>query len=208
MKPPFTIKQFFSIFEYYNHSVFPVQIILFVLAITIVLTMRSQHRFKNRFVSGFLGLLWLWTGIVYHIFFFSAINKAAFGFGGLFILQGLFFLWEGMIRDRLKFEMKGSVQHYLGYFFIIYGLVIYPIVGYFIGQDMARTISAGLPCPSVILTFGFLLLTDQKRPRYLLIIPSLWALIGISAVIHLKVYQDSMMFLAAIAGDVILFRRK
>ena len=69
-------------------------------------------------------------------------------------------------------------------------------------------VSIGLPGPTIILTFGFLLLTDKKFSRYLLIIPTLWALIGIGTIIRLGVYQDSMMLVAAIIADVWLLKRK
>jgi hypothetical protein len=101
-----------------------------------------------------------------------------------------------------------TVQAFLGYFFILYSLIIYPVVGYLIEPNLFRTISIGLPSPTIILTFGFLLLCDKKFSRYLLIIPSLWAVIGISAVIKLGVYQDSMMLIAAIIADVLILRSK
>jgi hypothetical protein len=101
-----------------------------------------------------------------------------------------------------------SLQAYFGYFFILYGLIIYPVVGYLIEQNLSQTISIGLPCPTIILTFGFFLLCDKKFSKYLLIIPSLWAVIGISAVLKLGIYQDSMMLIAAIIADVWLLTRK
>jgi Family of unknown function (DUF6064) len=173
MKTPFTTEQFFSIFEKYNTSIFPTQIILFLLSVLALLAIGSKIKQKDKFVSGILGFLWLWIGIVYHIAFFSGINKVAYGFGVLFILQGLFLLWEGVLLYNLKFVFKMSIQAYLGYFFILYGLIVYPVVGYLIEQNLSRTISIGLPCPTTILTFGFLLLCDKKFSKYLLIIPSL-----------------------------------
>ncbi len=208
MKTPFTTEQFFSVFEKYNHSIFPVQIILFLLGVCALIAIGSNIKQKDKFVAGFLGFLWLWIGIAYHIAFFSGINKVAYGFGVLFILQGLFISWEGVLLYNLKFEFKMSLQAYFGYFFILYGLIIYPVVGYLIEQNLSRTISIGLPCPTTILTFGFFLLCDKKFSKYLLIIPSLWAVMGISAVINMGIYQDSMMIIVAIIADVWLLTRK
>jgi len=208
MKTPITTDQFFSVFEKYNHAIFPVQIVLFLLTILALIAIGSKIKQKDKFVAGILGVLWLWIGIGYHIAFFSGINKVAYGFGFLFILQGLFLLWEGVLLYNLKFVFKNSIQSYFGYFFILYGLIIYPVVGYLIEPNLSRTISVGLPCPTLILTFGFLLLCDKKFSKYLLIIPSLWAVIGISAVIKLGVYQDSMLLIAAIIADVLILRSK
>ena len=37
----------------------------------------STIKQKDKFVSGILGFIWLWTGIVYHISFFAGINMVA-----------------------------------------------------------------------------------------------------------------------------------
>ena len=126
----------------------------------------------------------------------------------LFILQGLFLSWEGVLLYNLKFEFKKSIQAYFGYFFILYGLIIYPVVGYLVEQNLSRTISIGLPCPTTILTFGFLLLCDKKFSKYLLIIPSLWAIIGLSAALNLGIYQDIVMLVAAMIANMFLLTRK
>ena len=208
MKTPITTDQFFSVFEKYNHAIFPVQIILFLLSILALIAIGSKIKQKDKFVAGILGVLWLWIGIVYHWAFFSHINILALGYGVVFILQGLFLVWEGILLYNLKFVFRMTVQAFLGYFFILYSLIIYPVVGYLIEPNLSRTISVGLPSPTIILTFGFLLLCDKKFSKYLLIIPSLWAVIGISAVIKLGVYQDSMLLIAAIIADVLILRSK
>jgi hypothetical protein len=208
MKTPITTDQFFSVFEKYNHAIFPVQIVLFLLTILALIAIGSKIKQKDKFVAGILGVIWIWTGIGYHWAFFSHINILALGYGVVFILQGLFLLWEGVILYNLKFEFKNSIQAYFGYFFILYGLIIYPVAGYLIEPNLARTISIGLPSSTIILTFGFMLLCDKKFSKYLLIIPSLWAIIGISGVIKLGIYQDSIMLIAAIIADVLILRNK
>jgi len=206
MKTPIITEQFFKVFEKYNHAIFPVQIVLFLLSILALIVIGSKIKQKDKFVAGILTVLWLWMGIGYHIAFFS--GTVAYGYGLLFVVQGFLFLWEGVILYNLKFVFRMSIQAYVGYFFILYGLIIYPIVGYLIEPHLSRTISIGLPSPTIILTFGFLLLCDKKFSKFLLIIPSLWAVIGISAVIKLGVYQDAMMLIAAIIADVLILRRK
>jgi len=208
MKTPFKTEQFFSVFENYNHAIFPVQIILFLLTLLALIAIGSKIRQKDKVVAGILGVIWIWTGIVYHWAFFSHINILALGYGVVFILQGLFLVWEGVILYNLKFVFRLTVQAFFGYFFILYGLMIYPLAGYMIEPKLSQTISVGLPSPTIILTFGFLLLCDKKFSKYLLIIPSLWAVIGISGVIKLGVYQDAMMLIAAIIADVLILRSK
>jgi len=207
MKTPFTSEQFFSIFEQYNSAVFPAQLILFILGLLALGLIHYQKPVKNGLITGFLALLWLWIGIVYHISFFTSINKAAYAFGGLFILQGLFLIVE-LFRNKLEFSFTGKREAYVGYFFILFGLIIYPLIGYLLEGSSVRTISVGLPCPTTILTFGFFMLTSRQFPKYLLIIPTLWAIIGTAAAVNFGVYQDYLMPLAALIADFYLMPRK
>jgi len=208
MKTPFTTEQFFNVFEKYNSTMFPLQLIIILLGIAGLFLLHSKYSFKNKIIGGYLGVLWLWMGLAYHIGFFAEINKAAFVFGGIFILQGLLILFNTFVKGRLIFDFFPKTKDYLGYFFIIFGLILYPIIGYFMVDSLTKTISLGLPCPTTILTFGFLMLTNNKFPKYLLIIPSLWALIGLSAAINFGVYQDFMILITAIIADIVLIKRK
>lgn len=208
MRIPFTTAQFFEVIEKYNAAVFPLQIVIGILGILCLYLLYSKNKIRNTFIGSFLGFLWIWIGIAYHLLFFTGINKAAYLFGSLFILQGILFLLNTFSRNRLVFEFEWKPKDYIGYFFILYGLVIYPVISYFVEGSIEKTIVLGLPCPSTILTFGFLMLTTSKLPKYLLIIPSLWAIVGLGAALSLGIYQDLMMLVAAIAAFLILSRRK
>lgn len=204
MNIPFTPEQFFGIFEKYNLAVFPAQILILIIGAACLLLIHSSKPYKDKLIVGFLGLLWLWIGIVYHLSFFTEINKAAYVFGGLFIIQGVLFLAYTFIGNRFTFTFNGCISHYIGYFFIIFGLIIYPVIGYLINKSAVHTISLGLPCPSTIFTFGLLILAGSKMPRYLLIIPSLWAIVGSTAAIKFGVYQDIMLLLSALVALFII----
>jgi inorganic pyrophosphatase/exopolyphosphatase len=52
------------------------------------------------------------------------------------------------------------------------------------------------------------MVTGNKFPKYLLIIPSIWAIIGASAAIQFGVYQDAILLITAIISDTILFKYK
>ena len=207
MKTPFTSEQFFEVFEKYNSAVFPFQILLIALGIISIFLIHSKKVIKNKLIAGLLGLFWLWIGIVYHISFFASINKAAYVFGGLFVLQGIFFYIE-LFRNKLKFTFHKTSRGYIGYCFILFGLLIYPIISYLLEASFAKTIALGLPCPTTIFTFGFLMLSSNKLSKYLLIIPTLWAIIGTGAAINFGVYQDYVMILAAIIANIYLLRKR
>jgi len=208
MKIPFTTEQFFNIFGNYNLTVFPVQIIILILGFAGLFFLHSRETYRNKIIGSYLGLLWIWMGVVYHISFFSKINEAASVFGGIFILQGILILLNTIIHDKLTFTFESKAKDYLGYFFILFGLIIYPIIGYYAEGPISRTISLGLPCPSTIFTLGFFMLTNDKFPKYLLIIPTLWAFAGLSAAIQFGVYQDFMLIFAALIANIFLIKKK
>jgi Na+-translocating ferredoxin:NAD+ oxidoreductase RnfE subunit len=52
------------------------------------------------------------------------------------------------------------------------------------------------------------MLIRDRVPKYLLIIPSLWAIVGLTAAINFGVYQDFMMIIAAITANGVLIKRK
>jgi hypothetical protein len=63
------------------------------------------------------------------------------------------------------------------------------------------------PCPVTIFTFGILLLTTQRVPRWLLVIPFVWSMIGGSAAILLGVMQDWLLLVSGfIAISLIVLR--
>jgi hypothetical protein len=96
------------------------------LSLLALIAIGTKIKQKDKVVAGILGVIWVWTGVVYHWAFFSSINILALGYGVVFILQGLFLVWEGVILYNLKFVFGMTVQAYFGYFFILYGLIIYP----------------------------------------------------------------------------------
>jgi hypothetical protein len=60
------------------------------------------------------------------------------------------------------------------------------------------------PCPTTIFTFGILLWTIKKVPAYLLVIPFLWSIVGISAAINLRVPQDYGLVVAGFLGTILI----
>ena len=204
MQIPFTIKEFLEVFKNYNQSVFPIQIIFYLLVFYGLYLLFKNHKHENIFLNSLVAFLWLWIGIVYQLIFFTTINKAAYAFGILFIIQGFMFAYFGAYKNLVSFKFSNSVSVITGIIFIVYALIIYPILGYLLGHQYPYSPTFGLPCPTVIFTFGLLLFTDDKIPVYLLIIPLLWSLIGFSAAVNLSVYEDFGLLIAGLLGFVLI----
>lgn len=207
MKYPFTTEQFFGVFEAYNTSVWPAQILLYLAATLIVVLVYARKRRSGLLVSLILAGYWLWMGIVYHWMFFSSVNPAARIFGAAFVLQGLLLVLAG-VRHRLAFEFRKDARGIVGIVLMLFGTLIYPLVGRSFGHFFPSSPTFGLPCPTTVFTLGVLLLA-VRPPRHIVIIPFLWSLVGFMAAVSFGVKEDMLLPIAGIIGLVwIGFRQR
>lgn len=204
MKLPFTLEEFLRVFEEYNLSVWPTQLLFYALAIVSIISIFKWKTQSDRIVYSILAFFWFWMGIVYHLIYFSRINKAAYVFGAVFIAQGIVFLYFGFIKKRTQFKFNPDFSGIIGIVMILYALIIYPVLGYALGHVFPRTPTFGAPCPTTIFTFGILLFSINRISWYMLIIPFLWSLIGFSAAISLSVKEDFGLVIAGVTTTIIL----
>jgi Family of unknown function (DUF6064) len=207
---PFTLEQFFNVFTTYNSAIWPAQIVAYVLGVIVVFALLGPGRTSDRLVSAILGLMWLWTGALYHGVFFSSINKVAFGFGVLFMVQGAALVYAGVVLDRLRFAINYGFQAVIGAGFILYASLVYPLISVVTGHSWPDLPMFGVaPCPVTIFTFGLLLMTTRRFSHWLLLIPFIWSLIGGSAAILLDVRQDWLLLVSGlIAVPIIVIRER
>ncbi len=200
MNPPFSAEQFLGVFEQYNRAVWPMPLLFYVVALLLVVLAVRPRPGPGRWIGGLLALLWAWMGVVYHWSFFTAINPAAYLFGALFVLQAALFVAAAATRSGLVFRVHRDVPGVVGAVLIGYALVVYPLLGALAGHPFPRGPTLGLPCPTVIFTFGLLLWAAASVPPWLLVIPALWSLLGVSAARSFGIVEDYALPLAAALG--------
>jgi len=205
MDLPFTAEQFLAVFERYNQTIWPAQLAAYVLGVLAVLLSVYSRPSTDKLVSGILVVLWLWTGLVYHWQFFAAINPVAAVFGAAFVGQALVWAFAGMVRGSLRFRIGRDLPSLAGAVFVVYAMVLYPIIGHLLGHGYPRSPSFGVtPCPLTIFTFGLLLWSRGRVPSYVLAIPLAWSFIGIWAAVSLGIVEDIGLFVAALVGTTLL----
>jgi len=205
---PFTVEQFFDVFEAYNTAIWPAQIVAYVLGVVAVLFAVHESDKGSRIAAGIIALFWIWMGVVYHIMYFVAINPAARIFGAVFILQGLLVALAGCVFGGLRFRFTARPIPITGALFVLYAMVLYPLLGYVFGHSYPRCPVFGVtPCPATIFTFGLFLWASRPVPIYVLIIPFLWSLVGLSAAVHLQVPQDYGLGIAGVLGTALILWR-
>lgn len=207
MKPPFTSEEFFEVFKNYNQSVFPMQILFYFLGFVMIYFIIKPNPKSDSIISLLLAFFWLWMGIVYHIIFFTTINKLAYLFGGLFIIQGILFLIFGVFQNEFSFHFKKDIYGITGMILMLFSLIIYPILGYCFGDTYPSSPTFGLPCPTTIFTFAVLLLNQKKCPIAILIIPFIWSVIGFMAAFQFGILEDTGLLVASLATVSLLIYR-
>jgi hypothetical protein len=209
MKLPFTLEQFLDVFRQYNVSLWPMQVLLIVLALLAIYFSIFKKSYSDKIVVFILAFLWLWMGAVYHLFYFSSINKAAIIFGSLFIIQALLFFYFGIIKNELRFQFRLNRYGLAGMVLIIFSLIVYPFLGNLLGHLYPSSPTFGLPCPTTIFTFGLLLFVSSRVSFIVIIIPAIWSIIGFSAAVSLGMKEDMGLLIAGFACTImIIYKNK
>jgi hypothetical protein len=197
MPLPFTRDQFFDVFAAYNESFWPVAFLLWLASLAAAILLVRGRSSAQHFINLLLIVNWTWAALAYHAAFFSRINPAAWLFSGLFLVQAGLLARQGLASGRLRFSWERSLRYCLSWVLLGYALV-YPALAFAEGNDFPRLPTFGIPCPTAILTIGFLLAADRP-PMILTFIPILWAFIGGSAAFLLGVRTDLMLLAAGVS---------
>lgn len=205
MQLPFTIEDFLAVFREYNARVGFVPLLLTALGLLAVSLAFTKRPWRHPVIGVILAGFWIWAGAVYHWAFFARINGAARIFGALFVVQGVLIL-VAVARNRLRFFPRPSGSGVLGLLLVFYALVVYPVLGWLQGHGYPDGPSFGVPCPVVIFFFGMVLWSLDGLSALLLVIPVLWAALGMSAALQLGMREDFVLPVAAVVAIVAMVR--
>lgn len=208
MPLPFTRDQFFEVFRAYNEAIGAAPLLLTALAIVLVAMAFSDYSWRHRCIAALLGLLWLWSGLVYHWGFFAAINPAARLFGALFVVQAVLLFVLGAFRGQWRFDPRRGPTAGLGWVLIVYALVVYPALGWLLGHGYPAGPSFGAPCPVTIFTLGVMLWVVSGATLGAIIIPVLWSVVGTSAAVTLGIPEDFALGASALIVIASMRRRR
>ncbi len=207
MNAPFSVEQFLAVFVAYNAAIWPAQIVAYALSLLAVAGLWRGGPTASRLILASLAILWAWNGIGYHFLFFATINPAAKIFAGFFVLQEILFAASAVAAPGLQFRAGPDFRSVSGLAFIIYALLIYPILGIFAGHGlMAGPMPGVAPCPTTLFTIGMLLLARGRPVRWLAIIPVLWSLVGLAAALQLGIPEDFGLPIAGVVLVLVLAR--
>jgi hypothetical protein len=200
MRPPFSVHEFFAVFARYNEAVWPMQLVLLLLALLTVTLVYSRGRLRSRAINLITGFFWIWMAVAYHLAHFAIINPAARMFAALFLVQAALLIGLGVIGSGLEYERPRGLRGIAGGVLVAYGLFAYPLIGVFSEHGYLSSPTFGVPCPTTIFALGMFCFLRQPFHRAVLAVPVVWAMVGSSAAFFLRVPQDFGLLVAGAVG--------
>jgi len=199
MSLPFSAEQFLDVFRQYNEDTWPMPLVLAGVGLAAVVLLALRKRGHERALNVILAFLWGWMALAYHLMFFLEVNPAALLFALAFFAQALVILLTGVYGTRLRYEMPRDLRAVLGVALIAYGLLVYPLLSLWLGA-WPEAPTFGLPCPTTIFTVGVFCFLRAPFPRYVLLVPVLWSVLGSSAIVQFGLLQDLGLALAGLVA--------
>lgn len=206
---PFSQDVFLALVTQMNALLWPAQLasLLFALGI-LYLCLRPNFRIE-RLPALFLAAAWLCVGTIYYGLHFTPLNWAAWLAAGIFVLQGLLFLWLGVVRNRLRLRFKGEIPSWTGLLFLAAATAGYPLLGLATGTGVEAMPVVGIdPGPTILFTWGYLLLTAEKTLLRLLPIPFIAAWVSAVGGWLLGLSVDVILAPASLAGLIVIVTLK
>jgi hypothetical protein len=118
------------------------------------------------------------------------------------LIQALLFVMFGALGGGLKFRPQRNVRTVLSLAMIAFALVLYPLLGFFLGHRYPALPTFGTPCPTTIFTIGILFMLVRPFSRMVFLIPILWSAIGGSAALLLGIPEDVGLIAAGAMATV------
>jgi Family of unknown function (DUF6064) len=196
---PFTAEILFSSVAQYNRALWPLPALALLLCLGGIALALRPIRSSGPAIGVLLAAAWLWTGVGWHLLHFARLDFAAPIYGAFFVLQGLLLVWA-VVRGRLAFRFDAGLFGWVGVGVAVVAAA-WPLIDWLSGQNWPAGRVVGLaPAPTVVLTFGMLLLAEKRAPSHLAIIPLLWALVAGATAWILAIPQDLALPAVGVGG--------
>ena len=175
----FSAQTYYRLFERYNLDLWPLQILLLVLGVTVLALWWRDGDRAGRAIAVILAVCWLWVAWGFHWQRYASINLAASYFALAFVVQALLLLWLGVVRGRLTPVPATRLQQRAGLVLFLFALLAFPLMGPMLGRSWTQAEVFGMaPDPTALATLGILLLAGARPAWGLFPIPVAWCVIS------------------------------
>jgi hypothetical protein len=200
-------------FEFYNQRIFPLQILMVVVAILLVgLLFIFPGVTTTLLLKAFLSITFGWIGVAC-LFLIGDMRKklplVSFPTAAAYFPLAVIFILDMFKGTAYEIPLPGW-RLYVSLFMMVWGIILYPLSGYVFGHRYPRIpLFGAMPCPTNIFVLGFLTtFTSTGLERIALFILSSMAVIaGIKVALigydGERIYEDLALLLSGIFGFVI-----
>ena len=190
---------FFAMLADYHDLVPWFPFLAFGLGFAVLVLFFSPLPSKCRISLLILAFLWAWNGLVLFTYHAAALFPVIYAVQGiLFPIQALLLIREACGPRLPDFSISNGASGKAGLALMFIALFIYPVAGNLTGHTFPAAPVFPEPCPLTIFTFGYLISARGSVKLILIVIPFLWSLMGIMAVIKLGVAADAIEVIAGL----------
>ncbi len=157
---------------------FPSQAVFYGLCLVAICLLAFRGKGPDRAISFILGTMWAAMALSFSVEVFRMEHWVTWVGLLLLLAQTLIFLWEGVVRGSLDFQARAGIAPVVGALFLLYSLVLQPILELALEPDPFPLPYLGLPFNAALFTFGLLLFLRERFPRRVLYVPLAWAALG------------------------------
>jgi FtsH-binding integral membrane protein len=93
----FSAEEFMLVLEQYNTSIWPMQIVAYLLVILVLFFSFKSSKYSQKIISVILSFLWLFNGVVFSLIYWAPSHLFGYVFGICCIVQGFLFDYRNHI---------------------------------------------------------------------------------------------------------------
>jgi hypothetical protein len=204
--------EFWKIMGEYGSQIWPIQIIVYILAILLVVWLfLKPGKLQSLFTKLFLSITFAWNGVMFYIILAKGMagnSRGNYFFGSLFILVSALFIIDLFIQKMSFSPPKGQWQKYIPVLLIILTFC-YPVFGILAGHSFTSLIVPGtFPCPTTALALLLLTLALPRVDKVIYILLLFFAIpfTPFFQIAKYGVLEDTILFTTGIYGLVLLVK--
>ena len=203
----FSPRTYYRMFELYHQELWPAQLLVLGVVVAIVVFLRRDDAWVDPALAAILAACWLWAAVAFHLQRYAPINWAARYFAAGFALQAALLLWSGVVRRTVRFASRRNSASSLAAWLFVAAVAVSPLAGRATERTWSQVELVGLTPDATMLATLALLVTASRAPRWLMIVPLAWCLVGGATLWALESPEAWVSIVAGVGGLVALFRR-
>lgn len=195
----FSPRVYWRMFELHNEAPWPLHVVTFLFGLAMLAWAIRPSAWGSRAASAGLAVAWVWVAWSFLWNRYSSINWTVDYIVPAFVLEGVLLLWFGAVKGRLSLTPNWAVRRFVGFFLLLYALLLHPMVPLLAGRPIQSAEVFGLtPDPTAIATLGVITMAGQGPAAWLLLlVPLAWCLVSSTTLLTMGAPEGFVPLIAA-----------